>query len=122
MSEDHSIHYYRQLCVEGDVYVVGEDGCLIAIEVSLLPGPTSSVAQNPAGRSLKSRVPVTLFVRRFFKHCQTCFRELSDGRRRVHRYHRLARMKLVGEPGSRAFAESYLKAQQVLTARSRGEP
>jgi hypothetical protein len=117
MNHYHGSHYRRQF-VEGEVYVVGEDGCLLAIEVSTLVSASATLEFSAGHRSstpLRTpRIPVATFVRRFFKHCQTVFRQLSDGGKRIHRYHRLARMKLVGEPGSREFAQSYLQAQRSV--------
>jgi integrase len=45
------------------------------------------------------------------KHVNTVRRRLADGSYRIHRYHRLTGQKLVGEPGSAEFRESYAEAE-----------
>jgi integrase len=45
------------------------------------------------------------------KHVNTVRRRLGDGTYRIHRYHRLTGQKLVGEPGSPEFRESYAEAE-----------
>jgi len=51
------------------------------------------------------------------KNVHRVSRPLADGRRRVHYYHRPTRIKLVGQPGSAEFMQSYLAAERVWAAR-----
>jgi len=45
------------------------------------------------------------------KHVNTVRKRLADGSIRIHRYHRLTGQRLVGEPGSPEFRESYAEAE-----------
>jgi hypothetical protein len=84
----------RHVFVEGLAYVVTKDRCVMPVET-----PRLSVAQ---------------LLRRFFAHVQTVARPLCTGVRRLHYYFRPTRVRLDGRPGSKEFAESYLRAIQSL--------
>jgi hypothetical protein len=51
------------------------------------------------------------------KNVQCVSRTLTDGRRRLHYYHRPTRIKLVGLPHTMEFMESYIVAEGIWRAR-----
>ena len=75
-----------------------------------MPLGSAARRKNPGCLPMNSgRVAVARKVK--LKHVNTVRKRLADGSIRVHRYHRLTGQKLLGEPGSPEFRESYAEAE-----------